>query len=43
MVSAKGTFVKRLAMSNEQRKIEEGFSVELSIFSAKVKESLKGY
>jgi len=39
MVSAKGTFLRRLAISNEQRKIEEGFSVELFIFSAKVKES----
>jgi len=39
MVSAKGTLVKRLAMSNEQRKIEEGFRVELFIFSVKVKES----
>jgi len=39
MVSAKGTFMKRLAMSYEQKKSEEGFRVELFIFSAKVKES----
>jgi len=39
MVSAKGTFVKRLAMSNEQKNTEEGFRVELFIFSAKMKKS----
>jgi len=39
MVSAKGTFVDRLAMSNDQRNTEEGFRVELFIFSEKVKES----
>jgi len=39
MVSTKGTFVKRLAMSNEQRNTEEGFRVELFIFMVKVKES----
>jgi len=39
MASAKGTFVKRLAMSNEQKNPEEGFGVEIFIFSAKVKES----
>jgi len=39
MVSAKGAFMKRLAMSNKQRNTEEGFRIELFIFSAKVKES----
>jgi len=38
-ITVKGSFVKRLAMSNEQKNTEEGCRVELYIFSAKVKES----
>jgi len=39
MVSAKETFVKRLAISNAQRNTKDGFRLELFIFSAKAKES----
>jgi len=39
MVSTKGTFLKRLTMSNEQRNTEEDFRFELFTFLAKVKES----
>ena len=39
MVSARGTLVKRLEMSKEQRKTEEGEKVKFLTSSAKVKES----
>ena len=39
MVSASGTLVKRLEMSNEQRKTEVGEKVKLLTSSTKVKES----
>ena len=43
MVSASGTLVKRLEMSKEQRKTEEGEKVKFLTSSTKVKESTRSW